>query len=57
MTRLMKSRELLLLDAHHHGGAFGPHQDFILGLLKIIHLHFALVFTCREQGRFVDQVG
>ena len=46
-----------LLIAHDHGTALRAHHDLVLGLLEMLHVDRAPVFTSSEQRRFVDQVG
>ncbi len=57
MARLVVSRLLLVLGRDHHGLAFGAHEDLVLGLLEIIHVHQAFAAARGEQGGLVDQVG
>ena len=57
MPGLMVSRVAALFLGHDHALAFRAHQDFVFGLLKILHLHNAGIATRRHQSRFVAQIG
>ena len=42
---------------HHKGTPFRAHDDLVLGLLEILHVHQTLVGARGEQRRLVHQVG
>ena len=57
VTRLVVGRVTLFLLVHNHAAALGAHQNFVLGLLEVIHVDQTLAGASGEQGRFIDQVG
>jgi len=46
----------LLLLGEHGALALDAHEDLVLGVLEVEHLHLALAPARGEQGRLVDQV-
>src|SRR5262245_8573671 len=48
---------LLLLFRNDHGATLHAHQDFVLRVLEVDHLHDLLVLTRSQEGRLVDEVG
>ena len=57
MTGLVVGGIPALFLGHHHRAAGSTHDDLVLGLLEILHVHDALVLARGEQRRLIDQVG
>ena len=56
MARLVVRRVAAFVLSHHHGAAFAPHHDLVLGVLEVAHLDDAAVAARGEERRFVDEV-
>jgi hypothetical protein len=56
MARLMERCIATLFLRHHHGPALCAHHDLVLGALKVVHIHQALVAAGRKQSRFINQI-
>jgi len=54
VPRLVVGRGLSFLFAEDHAATFLAHQNFVLSLLEISHLHLVLALPGRVQGRLVD---
>ena len=53
----MVGRVTTLFFGHDDRTTLGPHQNLVLGLLKVFHIHQTAITTRCEEGCFVDQVG
>ena len=57
VTRFVIGGVFAFFFRHHHRAAFGTHHDFVLGALKVFHIHQPFGLAGGEQRRFIDEVG
>ena len=57
MSGLVISGVPSLALRHHHALALRAHQNFVFGLLEILHFHRARTASCCHQCRLIAQVG
>ena len=53
----MVSGRPFFLFGHDHAATLRPHEDFVFGFFKVLHLHQPGIAARCHQGRFITQIG
>ena len=56
MPRFVIGGGTLFLIGEHHAFPFHPHEDLVLGKLKVFELHHRFVQPCRKQCRLIHEI-